>query len=147
MNLFPDIEKALREQIEATKAKTVSVVWSVFKSVIFKSGISAHKNVTDCSFNSECIDYEGKRYVRIGLEYRLEYEIDNEGYEHSEDINCEFVVIDMSHSISKEDNSTGIDHPISLCTLDQMFENIEDWVPFKLYKDEVLDFTVNACEI
>ena len=147
MNLFPDIEKVLREKIEAKKAKTVYEVWSVFKSVIFDSGISTHKNVIDCSFNSECIDYEGKRYIRIGLEYRLEYEIDDERYEHSEDINCEFVVVDMSHSISKEENCTGLEHPISLCTLEQMFENIEAWLPFKLYKDEVLDFTVNACEI
>jgi hypothetical protein len=114
----------------------VSNVWRVFKRVILESPLGNHDNVTDCFFNSECCDLDGKRYLRIGLEYRLKYDIGNEEYEHSEDINCEFEIDDLTALIGKSDSFSGAEHPLERYSFKQMFSNVEEWKAYKIYKDQ-----------
>ena len=147
MNLYPSIVNELEIQLGKERKRSVSYVWQVFKRIILKSPIRNNENVTDCFFNSECNDFDGKRYLRIGLEYRLKYEIDNEEYEHSEDINCEFEINDLTIQIDKSDKYSGIEYPLELYSFEQMLLNIEEWKVFKIYRDAVLNFSVNGCEI
>ena len=147
MNLYPGIIGQLKEELNLKSAKTVSEVWNALKSVISKSGVTEHESVIDSCFNSECCDFNGQRVLRLGLEYRLKYMIDGEEYEHSEDINCEFLIDDLSRELSREDKSRGIHHPADMYSLEQMFRNIEDWSSFKFYKNESYTYSVNGCEI
>ncbi len=147
MNLYQGIVEQLKQELKLRPAKTVLEVWNALKSVISKSGITEHENVVDCFFNSECCDFDGQRILRLGLEYRLKYLIDGEEYEHSEDINCEFLIDDLSKELNREDKSRGIHHPAEMYSLEQMFKNIEDWSSFKRYKNESYTYSVNGCEI
>ena len=147
MNLYPGIIRELKEELKLKSAKTVLEVWDALKSVISKSRITEHENVIDSCFNSECYDFDGQRVLRLGLEYRLKYMVDAEKYEHSEDINCEFLIDDLSSELSREDKSRGIHHPAEMYSLEQMFKNNEDWSSFELYKNESFTYSVNGCEI
>lgn len=147
MNLYPNIVAELETQLGTKRKQTVSNVWKVFKHVILKSPLGNHENVTDCFFNSECNDLDGKRYLRIGIEYRLKYDVDKEEYEHSEDISCEFEIDDLTVQIDGSDSYSGAEHPLEIYLFEQMFSNIEEWKAYKIYKDATLHFTVSGCEI
>ena len=146
LNLYPKIEAELRKNIEFVNASSVSEVWSAFKSTLIKSDIDKHSSVGIYCFNSDCCFLEGITYFRIGLEYRLYYEIENEKYEHSEDISCEFKLTG-SVELEKEEEHAGDGFTSDTFTMEQMFTNIENWKAYQLLKDKKLEFEVYACEI
>jgi len=146
LNLYPEIEAELRKKIKSNDAKLVSEVWSAFKSVLANSPISEHKNVCNYFFNSECCFLDGITYFRISFEYRLNYEVDNEIYDHSEDISCQFK-IGGNIELEKEQRFTGGELTSDICGMEQMFSNIEAWKAYRMYKDDELEFDVYACEI
>jgi len=146
LNLYPKIELHLNKSIQGQDVKLVSDVWSVFKNSLVESSITEHENVVQYFFNLECYCLDDITYFCIVFEYRLNYEIDREEYEHSEQVACQFRSNKIV-SLEKEELHTGCEHTNDICSLEQMFTNIERWKAFQVFKNEELAFDVYAEEI
>jgi hypothetical protein len=136
----------LNESIQSQDIKLFSDVWSVFKNSLVESSIIEHENVVQYFFNSECYRLEGITYFCIVFEYRLNYEIDHEEYEHSEQVTCQFRSNKIV-SLEKEELHTGCEYTNNICSLEQMFTNVERWKAYQVFKGEELEFDVYAEEI
>lgn len=147
MNLYPELTEKIIKNIKASGAKTVFDIWRVFRTVISNSALLEHKNANDLMVNCECCDIEGERILRLGIEYRLKYLIDKELYEHSEDISCEFTIDKIDSKLLPEDKPIGVENHSDSYSLNQIFDNVESWSAFNRYKDDVVKYSVNGCEI
>lgn len=134
MELHPEIEKQLRDAVKNKGAESVVEIWNTFKEAYLKINLQDLENVESFGIMEELfVDNEAAEAVYyFAMQYRLQYIEDEEEYEHTEMVYCQFKITDLEQVSLL--GSQGLDLWSREGGLEKMFEEVESSAAFNALK-------------
>ena len=141
MSIYVEFVDILENKISNTKAESVKDVWEVFKDFFSTFHINKPKSVTNFGIMAELS--LGSAHSSPLFYFSLHYLVDDGEFNYSEWVYCEFNLTQVDESILTASSIElwDWDHEIS-----DMFNQIENWLTFKVMQERVLPLTVHGTE-
>ncbi|QDP00666.1 hypothetical protein [Thalassotalea sp. PS06] len=140
MSIYPPIVEKLKINISARNAKSVAEVWTIFKETFLEFELNKPQFVSNAGIMAE-VNFGGTNTSPI-FYFSIHYLVDDES-SYSEWVYCEFrlsedCISQMSQSVMElwDWDFTSM----------EMFQEIENWMAFKVIKNKELQLIVHGSE-
>jgi hypothetical protein len=145
--MYKILEQRLNNELKTTEDLSVEDIWLIFKKQFTKLKDEKHSEITDLGIQSEL--YLGSDYgppcFYFAFHYKIETKEENQTYSHYELLYCEF---DLTNCGSLENlENTSIDLWLSEHDELTIFNKIDEWEIFKLFKDKTLKLNLYGTEV
>ncbi|MGB2739994.1 MAG: hypothetical protein WBC60_05490 [Cognaticolwellia sp.] len=147
MNLHPQFEKQIRNEIAKNDPSTVGEVWDCFKTVFNVINVERPDSLIDFGIQAEVFhgSENSKPSFYFALHYRVSAMEDGEEYSFYELVYCDFDLSEVLESVALKEES--IDVCEVDCSISALFSKIENWPAFSKLKNLVLPLAVYSDEV